>query len=107
MFRDLNKLIEGVCFESMGEPSKDKNKIKAYSPALRAEEIKAPSLLIAGTHDTRVSYKQTKAMRRALKRADVDVEFMKAKYSQHNVFSWKPHAREGFKRIEAFLAKHL
>jgi pimeloyl-ACP methyl ester carboxylesterase len=54
---------------SMGDPKTDQALLRAHSPRQRAEEIKAPVLMITGTDDTIVSPEQSRDMAKTLKQA--------------------------------------
>jgi dipeptidyl aminopeptidase/acylaminoacyl peptidase len=59
---------------SIGELGKDDAALNATSPALLADRIKIPVLLIHGTNDWIVPHAQSELMARALERAGRSVE---------------------------------
>ena len=61
----------------------DKDAYKAISPYYKAEDFKAPVLLIHGEHDERVGIDQSKNMAASLKRAKKKVTYIKLKGETH------------------------
>ncbi|HEY7773389.1 MAG TPA: alpha/beta fold hydrolase, partial [Marinagarivorans sp.] len=61
----------------------DKDAYKAISPYYKADNFKAPVLLIHGEHDERVDIDQSKDMASSLKRAKKDVKYIKLKGETH------------------------
>ncbi|MGB0898176.1 MAG: alpha/beta hydrolase family protein [Psychrobium sp.] len=59
--------------------------LKSISPEFHASEFKVPVLLIHGRMDTRVSYRQSENMYKALKKADKEVELELFKYGTHHL----------------------
>ncbi|MGB3624257.1 MAG: S9 family peptidase [Henriciella sp.] len=59
------------------------NKLKEISPIEHAAAFKAPVILIHGEDDTVVDFDQSRAMERALKREDADVELVRLKTGDH------------------------
>ena len=81
--------------------------LDANSPALHADKIKAPILLVASTKDTRVPFAQSKAMASALEKNKRDFNFVKVKDADHNPLEDKKDMEMVFSELEQFLAKHL
>lgn len=69
--------------ETIGDPAKDRDMLKAASPALHAEKVQAPVLLIHGLEDVIVAPKQSRIMQSALKSAGKSVELIELKDVGH------------------------
>ena len=52
-------------------------------------------------------YSQAKLMQKALKKADVDFEFLRLEETGHNPFYYREDMEEVFRTIEAFLEASL
>ncbi len=96
-----------ILYDRIGHPRDDKALLDRNSPALRADEIKAPVLLVAGTRDPIVPYSQSRMMRKALEKAGVPHEFIELEDTGHNPIYYREDREEVFPAIEAFLKKHL
>ena len=84
----------------------DESVLKAWSPAQNVDKIKVPVFLAQGSIDQRVPMDQFNALNNAFKKAGVPVETMVAAGEGHGFY--KPENRaELYRRIEAFLAKHI
>lgn len=70
--------------ETIGDPAKDRAMMEAASPALHAEKVAAPVLLIHGIEDGIVPIKQSRIMNAALKRAGKSVEMIELAGAGHN-----------------------
>jgi dipeptidyl aminopeptidase/acylaminoacyl peptidase len=68
---------------SIGDPDIDRAMMEAASPALHAERIRAPVLLIHGLEDKIVAPKQSRIMAKALKAAGKSVELIEMKSVGH------------------------
>ncbi|HMW71841.1 MAG TPA: prolyl oligopeptidase family serine peptidase [Cellvibrionaceae bacterium] len=104
---DDDALIEKYWHQRIGHPIKDAAMLDANSPALHADKIKAPILLVASTKDTRVPFAQSKAMASALEKNKRDFNFVKVKDADHNPLEDKKDMEMVFSELEQFLAKHL
>ena len=69
--------------KTIGDPETDRAMMEAASPALHADKIKAPVLLIHGTEDTIVPVKQSRIMNGALKSAGKSVQSIELKGAGH------------------------
>lgn len=104
---DDDALMEKYWHQRIGHPIKDAAMLDANSPALHADKIKAPILLVASTKDTRVPFAQSKTMASALEKNKRDFNFVKVKDADHNPFEYKKDMEMVFSELEQFLAKHL
>ena len=67
----------------MGAASRSDPKLDDISPALHADKVTIPVLLIHGQDDTVVAYEQSRIMQAALQRAGKPVEFVTLKGEDH------------------------
>jgi dipeptidyl aminopeptidase/acylaminoacyl peptidase len=90
----------------IGDPVKDAAKLASISPRRRAQDFKAPVLLIHGMDDTVVSLDQSKMMASALRAAGKPVELLTLRETGHS--GWEPKVeRQVVEKSVAFLAKAL
>lgn len=108
---DMNDLVAD--FRDRGERSYIKNAISAdakdyddISPIEYVSKFKAPVLLIHGKVDTRVNYRQSEDMFKALKKAGKKVDYELFEYGTHNLDDAGNRVR-AMELMEAFLKKHL
>ena len=90
----------------MAEGDARRAKLKSISPVNFAENVQAPVLLLHGDDDTVVPISQSTAMRRALDRADKDVELIKLKGEDHWL-SVADTRMQTLEAMDAFIAEHL
>jgi dipeptidyl aminopeptidase/acylaminoacyl peptidase len=91
---------------TVGDPATDAAMMRAYSPRLLADRIKAPVLIAHGGGDQRVPIKHAEGMREALRTHNVPFEWVVYPEEGHG-FLKESNRLDYFKRVEAFLAKHL
>lgn len=109
---DMNKiedrdLIDKYIYQRVGHPKIDYKKLVENSPARQAQEFKIPILIIAGDKDDIVPFKQAIKLKKALKKAKKEFEFLLVEDAGHNLFYYRDDAQVVFSKIEVFLAKHL
>ncbi len=90
----------------MAEGDARRAKLKSISPVNFAENVQAPILLLHGDDDTVVPIDQSTAMRRALNKADKDVELIKLKGEDHWL-SVADTRLQTLQAMDAFIAEHL
>ncbi len=95
-----------MMYEQIGDPEADKEMLAAYSPALHAENIKAPLLIAQGANDPRVNKAESDQMVEALKSRGVEVEYM-VKDNEGHGFANQENRFDFYRAVENFLAKHL
>jgi dipeptidyl aminopeptidase/acylaminoacyl peptidase len=93
-------------YARMGNPEQDKDLLTAISPVFHADKIKAPLLVIQGARDPRVNVAESEQIVAALKKRNIDVEYM-VKENEGHGYRNEENRLEMYERIEAFLAKHL
>jgi dipeptidyl aminopeptidase/acylaminoacyl peptidase len=90
----------------MGDPEADKDLLRSVSPLLRAGEIKVPVLLTQGAKDRRVPIEHADKFAKAAKAAGVSVDYKVCDLEGHGFVIPADNA-DYYRRVEAFLAKHL
>ena len=85
---------------------KDEEELKQWSPAYRANDIKAPVFIMHGGKDERVPIEHAERLEKALKKAGKSVETLYYPHETHG-FHKHEHRVEAYKRLLAFLDKHL
>lgn len=84
LISDANDYIDGTySTRHIGRLWGDRGMLRENSPALRADEVKVPVLLIHGEDDRVVPLAQSIRMRRALERADKDVTYVELEDGSH------------------------
>lgn len=92
----------------VGNPDdpKDQQRLHDQSPLFRAQEIKAPLLVIQGANDPRVNKREADQIVVALRDLGRDVQYMVAPDEGHG-FAGLENRMAMFAAIEKFLAEHL
>lgn len=93
-------------YEMVGDPEKDKEQLMATSPALHANKIKAPLLVVQGAKDPRVNRAESDQMVEALKKNSVEVSYL-VKDNEGHGFRNEENRFEFYETMEKFLAKHI
>lgn len=84
----------------------DATQLRSRSPVFNAAQIEIPVLLIHGKEDSRVDFKQSKAMKAALKANRREFEWMALSREGHGVYDEETR-REVYERVLGFLDRHL
>jgi dipeptidyl aminopeptidase/acylaminoacyl peptidase len=92
--------------EMLGDPSADAAQLKATSPLEQAARIKAPVLMAYGGRDLRVPLVHGTAMRDALQRHNVPVEWVVYGDEGHG-FLLEANRFDFYRRVAAFLDRHI
>lgn len=90
----------------MGDPVKDADMFRTYSPLHQAARIKAPVLMAYGGKDMRVPLVHGEKMRDALKGHNTQVEWVEYADEGHGFVDLKTKV-DFWERVEKFLGKHL
>lgn len=103
-----NQYIGGAAIadKQFGNAWSDRKRLTETSPALQAERINVPVLLIHGTDDRTVPFEQAEAMDKALRRAKVPHRFVELEGGDHQL-SRNSHRLTVFKELEDFLAQNM
>lgn len=102
-----DKVLEKYWYQRVGDPKLDKEMLDANSPALHADKINTPLLIIASTDDQIVSYSQATDLVSALNKHKKEFKFVKLKDSPHNPFYYKKDVELVYREVEEFLTKYL
>ncbi len=108
LWHHQSQYLEGgaILDRQIGNAWNDRERLKATSPALHADQIKAPVLLIHGTMDRTVPIDQSEAMDKALRRAGKPHQFIELEGGDHQL-SRNSHRLTVFKALEDFLGEQL
>jgi dipeptidyl aminopeptidase/acylaminoacyl peptidase len=90
----------------LGDRTKDAGMLADISAVRHAEKIKAPLLLAHGARDRRVPIEHAEAMLAALRKAGKSVEWVRYPEEGHGFF-YDENRFDYYRKVEAFLAKHL
>ena len=93
-------------YDMVGNPVTDSLQLVKTSPALNADKIKVPLLVIQGAKDPRVNKNESDQMVAALRERGVEVEYL-VKENEGHMFKNEENLFELYHTIEKFLAKHL
>lgn len=95
-----------MLYEMVGNPETDKELLAAASPALHADNIRAPLLIAQGAQDPRVNIEESNQMVAALNKHGIDVEYI-IKDNEGHGFHNEENRFEFYEAMERFLEKHL
>lgn len=93
-------------YEMVGHPERDKVQFTATSPALNADRIKAPLLVVQGAKDPRVNKAESDQMVQALEKRGVKVQYI-VKDNEGHGFRNEENRFEFYEAMEVFLKKHI
>ena len=92
--------------KALGDPRKDVDRMRAYSPVYRYKEISAPVMLVQGTEDVRTDYEHTRRLVRMLNLAGNEPVLLTLEGAGHGGFSEKDE-RAMWTAVAGFLQAHL
>lgn len=95
-----------MLYEMVGNPETDKELLAAASPALHADNIRAPLLIAQGAQDPRVNIEESNQMVAALNKHGIDVEYI-VKDNEGHGFHNEENRFEFYEAMERFLEKYL
>lgn len=95
-----------MMYEQVGDPEADREQLAATSPALHADQIKAPLFVAQGANDPRVNKAESDQMVEALRRRGVEVEYI-VKDNEGHGFQNQENRFDFYRAMERFLARHL
>lgn len=95
-----------MMYEMVGNPEKDVEMLRTNSPALNADRIKTPLLVVQGANDPRVNINESNQMVDALRARGVQVDYM-VKDNEGHGFHNEENRFDFYRAMEAFLGKHL
>lgn len=100
------RFLDGDFKKWVGDPDVDAKRFRATSPALNADRIRAPVLLVHGSNDYRVPMMHGEKMRNALREQGKPVEWVLYNDEGHG-WSRQETILDYYARIEGFLARHI
>lgn len=95
-----------MMYEQVGDPEKDLEMLRAYSPALQAHLIKAPLFIAQGANDPRVNKAESDQMVAALRARGVEVEYM-VKDDEGHGFHNQENRFDFYRAMERFLREQM
>lgn len=95
-----------MMYEMVGNPETDAEMMRENSPALNAERIKTPLLVVQGANDPRVNINESNQMVEALRKRGVEVDYM-VKENEGHGFGNEENRFDFYRAMERFLGKHL
>ncbi|MBM3833702.1 MAG: alpha/beta fold hydrolase [Verrucomicrobia bacterium] len=93
-------------YQEMGDPSKDREMLRAVSPVFHADKIRKPLLVLQGANDPRVLKAESDDIVAAVKKNGVPVEYIVFDDEGHG-FSKKKNQLTGYRATLEFLDKYL
>ncbi|WP_049631031.1 S9 family peptidase [Cellvibrio sp. pealriver] len=105
-FRKRQEIID-FAHKSIGHPETDADLLAANSPLLHIDKINDPVMIVAGTDDNVVPYKQSKSLVKALQKAKKPVEWVSLKDTGHHALYFDEDRETVYTKTRDFLAKHL
>jgi len=91
---------------TFGNAWRDRDRLRATSPALLADRVRAPVLLVHGSADRVVPVEQSRDMASALRRAGKPYRYIEQEGGDHHL-SRNAHRMEFFQALETFLGEQL
>ena len=95
-----------MMYEQVGDPEKDLEMLRAYSPALQAHLIKAPLFIAQGANDPRVNKAESDQMVAALRARGVEEEYM-VKDDEGHGFHNQENRFDFYRAMERFLKEQM
>ena len=105
-FSRHKELIDWV-HKTIGHPETDANLLATNSPLLHTNKINAPVMIVAGTEDEVVPYKQSKSLAKELEKAKKPVEWVSLEDTYHNALYFDEDRELIYTKSRDFLAKYL
>lgn len=105
-FKKRPELVEWV-HKTIGHPDSDTKMLAANSPLLQVARIKDPVMIVAGTDDKVVPYKQSKSLVKALEKANKPVEWISLEDTDHQALYFDEDRETIYTKTRDFLAKNL
>jgi dipeptidyl aminopeptidase/acylaminoacyl peptidase len=104
---DDEAFIEKYILRRIGDPEIDKIMLDKNSPAIQAEKINIPLLIIAGKYDNVVPIEQSKDLIDELEDHNKKFKYIEVDDAGHSIFDDSDDTELVYKEIETFLQKFL
>ena len=98
-------LLEMI-YEQVGNPEEERDLLAAASPALHADNIKAPLFIAQGSNDPRVNKAESDQMVAALRARGIEVEYM-VKDDEGHGFANQENRFDFYRAMERFLERYM
>ncbi len=95
-----------MMYEMVGNPTKDTALLREASPVYHADKIAVPLFIAQGANDPRVNKAESDQMVEALKKRNIQVEYM-VKDNEGHGFGNEENQFDFYGAMEKFLAKHI
>lgn len=95
-----------MMYEMVGNPTKDTALLREASPVYHADKITVPLFIAQGANDPRVNKAESDQMVEALKKRNIQVEYM-VKDNEGHGFGNEENQFDFYGAMEKFLAKHI
>lgn len=95
-----------MMYEMVGDPVKDSVLMKEASPVFHVDKIKTPLFVAQGANDPRVNKAESDQMVDALKKRNIEVEYM-VKNNEGHGFHNEENQFDFYRAMEKFLNTHL
>ena len=92
--------------QNMGDPEKDKERLREASPIFHIDKISSPVLIIAGANDPRCPLEESVQAKEELEKQGKQVELV-AYMDEGHGFRKMENRADAYKKTIAFLEKHL
>lgn len=99
--------IEKYVFNRIGNPEMDEVMLDENSPALHADKINIPLLVIASKYDNVVPVEQSEDLVDELEDYNKQFKYVEVDDAGHNIFYMQEKTELVYKEVEVFLAEHL
>ncbi len=93
-------------YEMVGNPETQADMLRENSPALNADRITTPLLVVQGANDPRVNIAESDQMVGALRERGIEVDYM-VKYNEGHGFRNEENRFDFYRAMEKFLGKYL
>ncbi len=100
------KIYRDMLFEMAGDPVKDSIMLHSVSPVFHVDKIKAPLFVAQGAKDPRVNIAESDQIVEALKKRNIDVEYM-VKDDEGHGFRNENNRFDFYRAMGKFLDKHI
>ena len=93
-------------YEMIGNPEKDADNFRAYSPIFHTDLIRDPVLIAQGGKDPRVNVNETNQFVKELKKRQIPINYILKEDEQH-FFRKQENRQEFYRKLEKFLADNI